>query len=289
MKPDAALRWRVLITVSAVLVLAVFALADGPRWDRFVLYGAMAALPWFNLTTLDLAVAFFPVWLTAAVVESQRFLPMLGPVHTGDFYAVELALFHAGTPPVTWTEWLYARPVVAFDLLCGAAYALFVYFYVGLAVDFFVRERPRLARFAWAFLVANSIGAVVYMIFPVAPPWYVIDHGLGPADLAALGSAAGCARFDAYFGIHYFEGFYARNPNVFGAMPSLHAAIPVLMTCATWHRGTAWRIATLAFAVLVAFAALYLAHHYVLDVVAGIATGLVAWAISAPFRASAET
>ena len=56
---------------------------------------------------------------------------------------------------------------------------------------------------------------------PAEPP-----TGDGPADLAALPSPAGTARFDALLGIHYFASFYARNTNVFGAMPSLHASYP---------------------------------------------------------------
>src|SRR5260370_17040837 len=87
----------------------------------------------------------------------------------------------------------------------------------------------------------------------------------------ARSSAAGCARFDALLGIDYFSSFYSRNPNVFGAMPSLHVTYPLTVVWYTWDRGWAWRIAAIGFALLVSFAAVYLAHHYLIDVIAGAA------------------
>ncbi len=236
-------------------------------------------LPWCGAKAQAVARACVPLWLTAVLIDGQRFLPLLGPIRTGDFRALELRFFHAGHPPVSWAEWLYVRPLVALDLLCGAAYALFIYEYLGVAVDFFFRDRVKFDAFLWAFFVAVLSGAVIYVLLPVAPPWYVIEHGLGPADPQALGSAAGCARFDAFFGIHYFEGFYARNPSVFAAMPSLHVTYPFLVTLFTWTRGWRWRLSTLGFTLLVSFAAVYLAHHYVLDVLAGYAVAVwAAWA-----------
>jgi len=259
--------------------LAVTAVTGGIRWEHVLVDGLFMVLPWCGARAQDFARAFLPLWFTGILVEWQKFLPLLGQIRTGDFRALELTFFRVGNPPVSFAEWLYVRPILALDLVCGAAYALFIYEYFGVAVDFFFRNRPRFDAFVWAFFVANLAGAIIYMLLPVAPPWYIIDHGLGPADAHALGSAAGAARFDTYFAIHYFEGFYARNPNVFGAMPSLHVAYPLLVTLFTWSRGWRWRVPALAFTLLVSFAAVYLAHHYVLDVLAGYAVAVgSAWA-----------
>jgi membrane-associated phospholipid phosphatase len=90
-----------------------------------------------------------------------------------------------------------------------------------------------------------------------------------------LPSAAGAARFDALVGIELFARFYSRNPNVFGATPSLHVAYAVMAAWHLWHRGLFARGFGVAFSLLIGFSAVYLAHHYVLDVVAGAATGLI--------------
>ena len=272
-------RFALVLTGLGAAHLVVTAFTGGIRWEHVLVDGLFMVLPWCGTRAQDVARAFVPLWFTGVLVEWQKFLPLLGPIRTGDFRALELLFFHAGSPPVSWAEWLYVHPVLALDLLCGAAYGLFIYEYFAVAVDFFFRDRQRFDAFVWAFFVANLVGAVIYMLLPVAPPWYILQHGVGPADPHALGSAAGCARFDAFFGIHYFEGFYARNPNVFGAMPSLHVAYPLLVQMFTWNRGWWWRGLTFAFTLLVSFAAVYLAHHYVLDVLAGYAVAVgSAWA-----------
>jgi inositol phosphorylceramide synthase catalytic subunit len=272
-------RTALLLTALGAAHLGITARTGGIRWEHLLADGLIIILPWLGVKGRRVALAFLPLWFSGVLVEWQKFLVLLGPIHTGDFRALELLFFRAGNPPVSWAEWLYVRPVLALDLLCGAAYALFIYEYFAVAIDFFFRDRERFHAFVWAFFVATLAGAVIYVLLPVAPPWYILEHGLGPADPRALGSAAGCARFDAFFGIHYFEGFYARNPNVFGAMPSLHVAYPLMVTLFTWNRGWAWRILTNAFTLLVSFAAVYLAHHYVLDVLAGYAVAVgSAWA-----------
>jgi membrane-associated phospholipid phosphatase len=134
---------------------------------------------------------------------------------------------------------------------------------------YFTGQRRLFSAMTWAFFAANTLGALIYVFFPAAPPWYVIDHGLGPVDLGALPSAAGAARFDTLLGVHFFASFYARNPHVFGAMPSLHVAYPLLLVWHTWSRGWGWRSCGVAFLAVISFAAVYLAHHYIVDVLAG--------------------
>jgi membrane-associated phospholipid phosphatase len=128
-------------------------------------------------------------------------------------------------------------------------------------------------------MLLNALGVVTYLLYPAAPPWYVMKYGPGPADMAALPSPAGTARFDALLGISYFAKFYARNSNVFGAMPSLHAAYPTFVAWQVWRLGRGWRVGTVAFAAVVVFSAVYLQHHYILDVVAGVTAALVASAV----------
>ncbi|CAF4949199.1 unnamed protein product, partial [Rotaria socialis] len=81
------------------------------------------------------------------------------------------------------------------------------------------------------------------------PPWYVELYGF-EFNLKAPGNAAGFIHFDQITGLKVFSSMYSKNANVFAAIPSLHAAYPLIT-------------------VLVWFSAVYSRHHYVLDVIAG--------------------
>lgn len=264
--------------------LAIIGWVSGMRPEVVLVDALVMVLPWVGPRALSFTVALFPVWLTAVVVDGQRYLPLLGKIHTGDMHALELSLF-PGPGGVTWPEFLNAHPHTILDLFCGASYALFLYEFFALVLFFFIVKRDRVAPLVWAFFWANTIGAIIYMFCPVAPPWYIIEHGLGPAILNAKPGMGGCARFDALLHIHYFAAFYGKNPNVFGAMPSLHVSYPLLCVFFTWHRGWKWRVPTILFDALVVFSAVYLAHHWILDVIAGLAVAVVSYYLGTWFAA----
>jgi membrane-associated phospholipid phosphatase len=241
---------------------------QGLRWEHVAADSILIFFPWFGPRFLNFVRLALPLWITGVLVDSQRYLPLLGTIHTGDIRALEIALFPAGS--VSWPEWFNTHTHPVLDFLCGLAYATYLAEFLGLEVFlYFTSQYQRFSALAWSFFAANLVGAIIYVFLPVAPPWYIVLHGTGPADPTAVGNAAGCARFDAMLGIHYFSGFYARNPNVFGAMPSLHVTYPLLVVWYMWDRGWKWRVPTVAFVSLVSFSAVYLVHHYILDVIAG--------------------
>ena len=86
-------------------------------------------------------------------------------------------------------------------------------------------------------------------------------------------------RFDALFGTSFFIGMYGAGANPFGAIPSLHISYPVLSVVFAM-RLKRFRGFTVVFACMVGFAAVYLNHHYLIDVLLGIVYGLVAAAIT---------
>jgi membrane-associated phospholipid phosphatase len=119
------------------------------------------------------------------------------------------------------------------------------------------------------------LGFIVYYTYPAAPPWYVQYHGLTFHTLTA-GNTAGLAKFDAYFNVGIFKSIYAKGSNVFAAMPSLHSSYPVIVL----YYGIKNKLGliNIFFAIVmfgIWFSAVYLSHHYVLDVLAGIVTAAI--------------
>jgi membrane-associated phospholipid phosphatase len=103
-----------------------------------------------------------------------------------------------------------------------------------------------------------------------------MEYGFDPV-LETPGNMAGLARFDQL--IHYplFASLYGRNSNVFAAFPSLHSAyLVVTLFYAIQGKSPVAMIVVIALFMFGIWAtAIYTAHHYVIDVLAGIACALI--------------
>lgn len=274
-----------LVTVMATGHLALVTATGRLRWEHALAAALLVGFAWAGPRTRRFLYGGFPLWLTGMLLDSQGlWLSVRGTIHTGDLWELERQLFPAPDGAAHWPEWWATRFHPVLDFFCGFSYAAYLYEVFVVALFFFWKKDSRFERLCWAFFAVNALGVVTYLVYPAAPPWYVVQYGPGPANLAALPSPAGTARFDALLGINYFASFYSRNPNVFGAMPSLHAAYPVMVMFYVWSRGWTWRLGTGAFALLVGFSAVYLTHHYILDVLAGVVATVIAYvAVEAVF------
>jgi membrane-associated phospholipid phosphatase len=82
-------------------------------------------------------------------------------------------------------------------------------------------------------------------------------------------------RVDNLLGIPYFQSFYARASQVFGAVPSLHCAYPMLGLLTAWRfAGPIARSAHLLYVVVMFSASVYLDHHWIVD-------GILGWMLAA--------
>lgn len=220
-----------------------------------------------------------PFWFVGLLYEGLPLaLHLRGEIHVRELYDAELALFAIhGMTPAAWFEG-HLHPIL--DLLCGAAYLLYLPQTFALGVYLYFRDQARMMVLGIGFLIVNVMGQAIYILYPAAPPWYVEKHGFGPAVLDAAQSPARGVRFDEMTGLGLFHTFYSQSKNVFGAMPSLHCAYPVIGFLAARGLGKRLSIPTGAFAVLIWFSAIYLGHHYVVDVIAGVLCAVAAYAAS---------
>jgi len=246
------------------------------RWDHVVLALLVAGLAYGNAITKRLFIGLLPLGFVALFYDAMRFVKNVGlteaNVHLCDLRAAELRWFGVTVAGerMTLQDWFQAHSAFWLDALCAIPYGTFLYVVAGYAVFLFVRDFAAQQRFAWGFLILNLAGFLTYHLYPAAPPWYHHLYGC-VVDLAAAPSTGpNLARVDAWVGVPYFAGFYGRSSDVFGAVPSLHVSYPLLMVIIGWpkHRALG-RFLLVLFYLSMCFAAVYLDHHWVIDIVLG--------------------
>ena len=222
------------------------------------------------------AVLLMPMALVGILYDMQKVFVIEMPVHVAGPYLVERAIFGIPTAAgrVTPNEIFLGWHTDWLDVLTAFPYLTYIFEAIALFLYFFMRDKERCWRFGWVFFAVNIAGMLTTTLLPVAPPWYVTEHGLGPAIRGVASHPAAALRFDALTGTHVFATLYARESEVFGAIPSLHAAYPLMVALALDRRAPGerrlWQLAW-AYCALMAFAAVYLQHHYVIDVAIGLA------------------
>jgi inositol phosphorylceramide synthase catalytic subunit len=275
--------FRIGFPLLAAAYLLVLKLVGGLEGIHFALVGLGVVLCLWNDGTRRLAKIGLPFLLYGAVYDSMRYYAdyIRSPViHVREPYDFDLRFFGMGG--LTPNEWLQRHTSAVLDFLCGLAYTpmFFIGESVVLAIYLVTRGEERLAvRFVWAFVVANFVGFSCYYIYPAAPPWYVAEHGFA-VDLTVRASPAGAIRFDQLIGFPLMQGFYGKSADVFGAIPSLHVVYPFLAMVYGWKLPR-FRTVSVAYWLLVCFSAVYLNHHYLLDLFVGIG---IACAVLAVFR-----
>jgi len=164
------------------------------------------------------------------------------------------------------------------DLLSAFVYVihfLFVWIFAILLYLYYRKKRdahghpivnPWTFFWCWGFL--NFYAVVTQLCWPTAPPWYLETYGNQQPSYNISGDPAGLDNADTLLHVPLFESVYGNSPIVFGSFPSLHGAWPIMITIfMPGYR--ALKAVGVLYAVLVWWAAMYLNHHYLVDLIGG--------------------
>jgi PAP2 superfamily len=206
---------------------------------------------------------------------------LLFSVHVRPQLQAEEALF-GGTAPTVWLqERLWDGPWSLHWYDYGACLVYVSYFLATYVVAgcLWLFARGLFRRFVAMVSVLALMGFVTYALFPAAPPWLASEDGALPPTTRSIGyvwSHLPIGNFDTLFE----KGTEYANP--VAAVPSLHAAYTLLVTLVLWRVARRWgRLLLAAYPPLMAFALVYTAEHYVVDILLGWVYTLVAfWAVS---------
>lgn len=268
----------VLVPVLSLAYLLFSYFLIGFRPEQLVLVGLCNACYYLSDTTRRFITGFSIFVVFWVLYDYMKAFPNYAyrAVDIAQLYNAEKSLFginyHGNR--LTPNEFWLLNGNSFLDVTCGLFYLCWVPVPLAFAGYLFFQNRRLFFEFSLTFLLVNILGFIIYYLHPAAPPWYVQQHGFAFQPLT-MGSTAQLAKFDNFFGVNIFKSIYAKNSNIFAAMPSLHSAYPVVVLFyAMRNKVSVFNLFFFVIMLGVWFAAVYTSHHYVLDVLAGISVAL---------------
>lgn len=190
--------------------------------------------------------------------------------HARDIISVEGWVFHHLEVPLN--EWMVSITPVA----VVACYLYALLHYAATPIVFFMsRSRGgwQYWRGYWALVVASGIALVCYALYPAAPPRLTPDLGIVDvmsqfSEFGWWGSAASAPR-----GI-------GDATNQYAAMPSMHFGWALWCAIQLWgFKRRIWRVLAVVYPTVLVVVVIGTGNHFLLDVLAGVAVVVLAYAV----------
>ena len=193
------------------------------------------------------------------------------PVHTTMPIRFDEALFGGHLPTEVLQRHLCGDPCLResdprwYDLFFTTVYASHFLTGLTIAAVLWVRKREEWLRWMRRYVAINFGALVVYILYPMAPPWMASEEGYIPAALPRL-----TGRGWRDLGLGRFDLVLQGVGNPVAAMPSLHAGITFLVAMyGIWRLRTPLRYLLVLYPIAMSATLVYYAEHYVVDVLAG--------------------
>jgi hypothetical protein len=229
-----------------------------PVWGLFALLYRWRRLPGWAPILVSFAYLGFCYWGLRFVVTTW----------SGAFNGLNVAAFEERVFGVLPTVWLQDKlgcrgETRWFDYLFAVLHSTF--FLIPLLTPFLVWKHSgptAMRRAVSGFAVLTTAGYLTYVLWPLTPPWMqALEGGVPPLDRCMFRALR-----DIMPG--FLVGNFSMSPRA--AMPSLHAAVPMLMTLVLARelglRRSWWTLPVLAG---ISFEILYGGEHYAMDVLVG--------------------
>ena len=280
------------------IVPALYAAAlSAYMWREGVPVGRERLLLWIVVGLLALSTANLLGWARSVVLEWLPFALVLAAYDLlrgqadgllfSAWYRPQLeadSLLFGGTVPTVWLQdrlWHGPSDLRWYDYAAWAVYvSYFVATYLLAAVLWFL-ARDRFRRYVGSVALLAGMGFATFALFPAAPPWLASREGELDWTTRLIGPISGHVPFLSFS----FEGLFERGSeyaNPVAAVPSLHAAYTLLFTLFLWRFARWPRPLLAAYPPAMAFALVYTAEHYVVDILLGWAYTLAAvWIVGA--------
>ncbi len=263
--------------LSAAYLLFSFLLI-GFKTDQLLLVGLFNACFFLSAGSKKFIIAFSIFIVYWILFDYMKAFPnyRFNHVRIAELYNAEKFLFgfsHNGNI-ITPNEYWLQNNATWLNIAAGIFYLCWIPVPLAFAAYLFFKHKTLFLHFSLTFVLVNLIGFIIYYAYPAAPPWYFQKHGTAFIP-GTIGNTAGLHNFDDFFNVRIFHNLYEKSSNVFAAMPSLHSSYPLIVLYYGIRKKTGWlNLVFLTVTLGIWFAAIYTSHHYIIDVLAGIACAI---------------
>ncbi len=190
--------------------------------------------------------------------------------HLTEPIAVDKLLAFGKVPTVWLQEHLFTAGTAHwYDALIVPVYLSHFLVSLVLAIALWCVNYPLFRRYLSVLVTLTVAALSTYLLYPMAPPWMAAANGyLGDGAMHRVVQETVTTLGGSTAGSVVEKGAAYSNP--VAAMPSLHAAIPMMLLLLFWgHVHTRGRIVLVLYAGTMSFALVYGGEHYVIDVLMG--------------------
>ena len=148
------------------------------------------------------------------------------------------------------------------------------------------KHGERFARHMLAFAIMSFMAILIYLLIPVAPPWWVSLYGMAQPT----GELLAQTRINEAMDGALIQGMIKNAAQWFAAVPSLHGAYPVLLALlALRDRSRITLVLIILYGAAMWAATVILNQHYIIDLAAGALIAVLAWLITPRIKYPAAT
>jgi hypothetical protein len=146
---------------------------------------------------------------------------------------------------------------------------------LGVAFLFWLQDRKMFREYAAGILILSYTAYLTYLVFPSAPPWLAAQAGLLPNVNRILNET-----FMSFRDPIYLPTVYQKlGVNMVAAVPSLHAAYPLLTALFVGEKVPKLLPLMAIYVLAVWIAIVYLGEHYVFDIVTAVVYTVAAYCL----------
>jgi membrane-associated phospholipid phosphatase len=264
-----ALLFPAVYAVALAIFCLVYEIIPGPEFLIlvFLIYAAYNKRTWRFLKDW---LPFITVFLSYEAMYSVADVFAKNNLHSGP-RILELALF-GGSLPTYVLQQSFRFPVL--DYVGAFFYSLHFFAPTIFAYILWRESHKDYWKYTIAFGILSYAALMTFLAYPVAPPW--LDSTLSNQGMAITRILT--SSVDQNLGLPVYKTvFDFLSPNKYAAFPSMHSALPWLISLFAIKIWKTKALLILIFPVGVWFSAVYLGEHYFVDVLAGIAYATLAF------------